>query len=79
MVISSKPENVLTTMHAVTERGKLIRFIHSNLKEGKIIMLLVVEVAAFCSGDVEQVNKNLKKSCANVMTLHYHLSSATET
>jgi hypothetical protein len=63
VVISSKQENVLTTMHAATERGQLNRFIHSNLKEGKIIMLLVVEVAAFCSGAVEQVNKNLERSC----------------
>jgi hypothetical protein len=59
MVISSKPENVLTTMHTATERGQ-IRCIHSNLKKGKIIMLLVVEVVAICSGAIQQVNNNLK-------------------
>jgi hypothetical protein len=61
MVISSKPENVLATMHAVTEKGQLNLFIHSNLKKGKIIMLLVVEVMAICSGAIQQVNNNLKQ------------------
>jgi hypothetical protein len=60
MVISSKPENVLTTMHACTEMGHLNLFIDSNLKKGKIIVLLVVEVMAICSVAIQQVNNDLK-------------------
>jgi hypothetical protein len=48
-------------MHAAIKRGELDRLIHSNLKKCKIIMLLVVEVVAFCGGAISQVNSNLKR------------------